>query len=364
MKLIDRYLIRQFVVPFLFCLAAFVLVYVIYDLSAHLDNYVEDQIPFSVVLRYYVIQMPLVLVTAIIPLSILLAMVYSLGGLSRHNEITAMRANGISLYRILSPFLVLGLGFTMLLLYLNECFAPAAYEKSEQLIDEYDKDHDDGERVVQLAFYNPVAGRTWTGRWASGSTVFTDVSVRNFEEGRVTEKISARESCYIKEEGEEKGEWWFQDGAVQHYDSEERPLGQEIPFGKRRFAFEETPEDFLSSQKDSASMGYIELRRNMRFFPADTDIYRRKLVDLYYKLAFPFIGFTIILIAFPLAIKASRGGAVGSVGVCIALVIFYYTISIISIALGHGGVFPPIISAWLPNLVMGALGSTLIYRSR
>ena len=133
-KILDRYLIREFIVPLVYCLAAFLLIYVIYDLSAHLDNYIEEKIPLAMLVNYYRIQLPLVLVN-VIPLSILLAVIYCLGSLSRHNEVTAMRATGISMYRITLPFLVLGIFFTALLLYLNENFAPEAYAKSERLIE-------------------------------------------------------------------------------------------------------------------------------------------------------------------------------------------------------------------------------------
>ena len=83
-KILDRYLVREFLIPLCYCLAAFMLIYVIYDLSAHLDNYIEDQVPMRFLFQYYAIQMPLVMVQ-VIPLSILLAIVYCLGALSRNN---------------------------------------------------------------------------------------------------------------------------------------------------------------------------------------------------------------------------------------------------------------------------------------
>ncbi|MCX6356527.1 MAG: LptF/LptG family permease [Candidatus Aureabacteria bacterium] len=278
MRILDRYLLREFIIPLCYCLAAFFLVYIIYDLSAHLDDYVEYRIPLMEMGRYYAIQLPMVMVQ-LIPLSILLAIVYCLGMLTRHNEITAMRASGMSIYRIMTPFVAMGICFTALLFYLNEEFAPAAYAKSERLI-------------------------------------------------------------------------------------EERVRGQEETFSKRRFPFTEKPEDFTSSQKDSLSMNALELGRNMAFYPPDSDIYGRKLVDLHYKIALPFVAIAIVLIAVPLAMRASRGGAAGSAGVSIALGISYYAVLMLSLALGRGGHLPAWLASWFPNILFATMGGVLIYKAR
>jgi lipopolysaccharide export system permease protein len=361
MRILDRYLIREFVVPLVYCLLAFLLIYIIYDLSAHLDNYIEAKIPFSVLVEYYLTQLPLVMVN-VIPLSILLAIVYSLGALSRHNEITAMRANGISVYRIMFPFFLLGTLFTAILFYLNENFAPEAYARSEKLIGEYEQGGEEGESSV-LAFFNPLGQRAWAAHWEPGSNTLTNVTVRNFLKGRVVEKVTAEEARFVKE-GYNGVEWWFLNGKVQSYDNAGRPRGEGVPFKKRRFPYNERPDDFLSSQKDSMSMNYMELSNNMALYPKDSDIYRRKLVDLYYKLAFPFVGITIVLIAVPLAIRVSHGGAAGSVGLSIALGISYYALGMVSLSMGRGGWLPPFIASWLPNILFSAVGIRLIYRSR
>ncbi|MDD5555907.1 MAG: LptF/LptG family permease [bacterium] len=356
MKTIDRYLVREFLVPCGYCLAAFLLVYIIYDLSAHLDEYISHQIPLRLLGNYYLVQMPLVLVN-IIPLSILLAIVYCLGMLARHNEITAMRASGISIYRIMLPFIGLGVCFTLLLAWLNENFAPEAYARSERLIEEYGR-RAGREALQPLAFFNPIEQRTWSAQWVPGGDSLYDVSVRSLMSRQVTDKVSAKKASYLD------GEWWFFDGSIQYYDGRGRLRSREEPFTKRRLPFKEKPDDFVSSQKDSISMSSRELSRNMAFYPPDSEIYRRKLVDLRHKTARPFVGLTIVLIAVPLAMRASRGGAAGSAGLSIALGISYYVVEVIGLSMGRGGMVPPCAGAWLPNVLFGAIGIALIARIR
>jgi len=355
-KILDRYFIREFLVPLSLCLAAFFLIYIIYDLSAHLDDYIEYKIPLSEMAVYYMIQLPMVLVQ-LIPLSILLAIVYSIGRMSRHSEIIAMRAAGVSIYRIMVPFLMIGVFFTALLFYLDEAFAPHAYARSERLIEEYSRKTEKHE-LQPIAFYNPLEERTWMGQWAPGDTTLHNVTIRNLHNREVVEKITAGRASYLD------GEWWLFDGAIQAYDASGRIRGVEEKFSKQRFPFKEKPEDFLSSQKDSLSMNYNELRQNMAFYPRESDVYGRKLVDLHYKIALPFVAMTIVLLAVPLAMRSSRGGAAGSAGMSIALGISYYAVLMISLAMGRGGLLPAWLASWLPNILFSGVGIALIYKNR
>lgn len=355
-KLLDRYLIREFLVPFLYCLAAFVLIFIIYDLSAHLDNYIEDHVPLRFLMYYYAIQMPLVMVQ-VIPLSILLAIVYCLGALNRNNEITAMRAAGISVYRIMLPYLALGALFSGFIFYLNDQHAPRAYEESQRFLQ--DASGRGGEEQTRpLAFYNSKEGRAWAGQWRLSDDILQNVAVRSFQDGQVVETITASRAAYLDRE------WWFFDGAIQWYDARGRARGIEEAFTKRRFAFAEKPQDFLSSQKDSLSMSAGELWRTMSLYPKDSEIYGRKLVDLHYKIAFPFVGITIVLIAVPLSISSTRGGAAGSAGLSIAICISYYVIQMVGLSLGRGGHLSAWLASWLPNILFGATGLGLLYRNR
>ena len=355
-KLLDRYLIREFLIPLCYCVVAFMLIYIIYDLSAHLDNYIEDRVPLRFLLNYYAIQMPLVMVQ-VIPLSILLAIVYCLGALSRHNEITAMRAAGVSVYRIILPYLALGVAFSALIFYLNDRHAPRAYEESKRFLQEAGGKAPD-EKMRPLAFYNSKEGRAWAGQWKPAGDILQNVAVRSFQNGQVVETISAGQAAYLDQE------WWFFDGSIQRYGARGHARGIEEAFAKRRFPFSEKPQDFLSSQKDSLSMSAGELWRTMSLYPKDSEIYGRKLVDLHYKIAFPFVGITIVLIAVPLSISSTRGGAAGSAGLSIAICISYYVIQMVSLSLGRGGHLSAWLASWLPNILFGAVGLGLLYRNR
>jgi hypothetical protein len=125
MKIIDRYLLRTFLVPFFYCLTAFMMMYVIFDLFDNLNDFVEGQTPLLLVVKYYLILFPSVLIR-IVPISLLLAVLYSLSTLTKNNELTAMRASGISILRLMVPFLAVGFLFTVVVGIVHETVSPRA----------------------------------------------------------------------------------------------------------------------------------------------------------------------------------------------------------------------------------------------
>ena len=108
MKLIDKYLLRTMLVPFGYCVGSFVLIYIVYDLFDNLSDFVHAGTPFFQVIRFYTFLLPSVFIL-IVPISILLAVLYGLSQLTKNNELTAMRASGMSLYRLLVPILSIGI---------------------------------------------------------------------------------------------------------------------------------------------------------------------------------------------------------------------------------------------------------------
>ena len=108
MKLIDKYLLRNLMVPLGYCLAAFALIYVVFDLFDNMSDFIDAKTPLASVLQFYSLLMPSVLIF-IAPVSLFLAVLYSLSHLTKNNELTAMRSCGVSLLRLMTPMIAVGL---------------------------------------------------------------------------------------------------------------------------------------------------------------------------------------------------------------------------------------------------------------
>src|SRR5689334_17662965 len=133
MRLLDRYLLRELLLPLAYCLGGFLVFWISFDLLSELSGFLEDQISSGDIARYYLLRTPELLVV-VMPIALLLALLYALTNHARHNELTAMRAAGLSLGRLSLPYLGVGLVFSLALFALNELWVPKADEVARELV--------------------------------------------------------------------------------------------------------------------------------------------------------------------------------------------------------------------------------------
>ena len=163
MRLLDRYLLKELLLPLGVCLGGFLIFWVSFDLLSELENLQKDHAPWSGVVLLYWIRLPELLLT-ILPVGELLALLYALTQHSRSNELTAMRAAGISLWRICMPYLLVGFGLSAGLYLLNETLLPDARDREDQLRAQWrDPSGTESSRnwVENVHFLNPANGTAW-----------------------------------------------------------------------------------------------------------------------------------------------------------------------------------------------------------
>src|SRR5436190_1531575 len=165
MRLLDRYLLRELLLPLAYCLVGFLTFFIVFDLFGTVDEFQERNLTALDILEYYIDRLPGFLVSSyVVPMALLLAMLYALTNHARHNELTAMRAAALSLWRIAVPYFAVGLFFSALVFYVNEQVLPASAEAAEQVMFRHVKDQP---KVVDktwkrnVFFLNPLAHRTW-----------------------------------------------------------------------------------------------------------------------------------------------------------------------------------------------------------
>jgi len=364
MKTIDRYLLGRFMVPFLYCIFAFLILYITYEVSINLDEFLKNKIELPMLLRYYFLKVPLILVTST-PLAILLALLYDLGNMNRHHEIVAMRASGIHIDRIILPFLVLATILAIIIFFINDQFV-CKYAFEETVLR---KQIFDGEKPVEdhlwknIPFRNPSSNRDWFIESFNLETKeLTGIIVREFgDDGDITQKVIAKEAKWID------GQWLFLDGSIYFYNQEGLPhLNDEGEyrepknFSKMLMPYNVTPEDFENTRKHLATMSFRSLLRYLMIQNKKSRLYRASLVDLHNKIAFPFVCIVAVLVGIPFAIKTQRGGFIKGIGISVIMFLAYYGISIISTMMGKNGFFAPVVAVWIPNVIFMVFGAFLI----
>ena len=360
MKILTKYLLKSLLSPLFYCLLGFSLLFVISDLFDHFSEFLESDIrPLEMVYYYGQILPPVAVL--ILPACLLLAMLYSLSQLTRHSEITAMRAGGVSIYRIVIPFIGVGILATMLSAFINEEIAPSAAWRAEKFI-EYQKTG----RNNEAFFVRTLALKNHNHVWMVQKLDTRDSSMYNVElheqklDGSGSVKYQAEKALWLD------GRWWFMDLTIQSYKENGDLSGPpEMVLQKEMRDLRETPETFMAEVKDPQ---YLSSDEMLHYLHSRKDISSntraRLLVDLHSRLAAPFTCLIVTLIGVPIGAHTGRRGALAGIMVAMSLFFGFYILQLTAQALGKQEIIPAFLGGWLPVIVFGAASPLFIHRMR
>ena len=373
MRLLDRYLFRELLTPLAFCLGGFLIFWISFDAFNSLSDFQEAKLHSFDILEYYLAMAPEFLVT-ILPMVLLLALLYTLTNHARHNEITAMRSAGLSLWRVCRPYFFVGLAATAALFGLNEWGVPRGGDWADRIMNRYvPKPANIGNQIRfrNFGFTNTRAHRAWfIGEYDAKTAEMLKPQVN----WTATNGSSYR--LYADRAIRTNHVWLFFNVAQYSQADASAPLLPSLQTNVLVMPeFDETPAEIRSEIKISA---YETQRRTRRADIPLVDIWgylrlhpRLPLADsgwlftkLHGRLAAPWTCLVVVLIAIPFGAASGRRnlfvGVAGSIFICFA----YFVIQQVGLALGSGGHVPAWLAAWLPNLIFGATGLILTARVR
>jgi lipopolysaccharide export system permease protein len=350
-RVLHRYVIREYLKIFSLSLSSLLLIYIIVLFFQKVDLFVKHKAPFHLIFLYLLYKIPEVIFQWTLPYGVLLATLLTFGTLSRHSEITAMKAGGVSLYRITFPlfFIVFFIGLCSFLG--NEYLVPLTNHKTRYLLS------------VQLRKEPPASFfKNYKIWYRSGHHIFNiqlldpkkkalkGVTLYECDDQfRCLQRIDANEVKWIN------GKWKFYDGSVRDFD--EGGSIQTTPFRELEISLPENWESFESIERQSREMSYTELRTYIQRIQSAGYDSTRYLVELYAKLSYPFLNLIMILIGVPFALKTGRSGGVAlSIGVSVMIGFAYGITFYVFLSFGKSGVLSPFLSAWIPTILFGLAG--------
>lgn len=374
MRLLDRYLVRELMIPFGYCLSGFLVFWISFDLMSDLNEFQSQQVSAAQIALYYMIKLPEMLVMSL-PIAFLLALLYAMSNHGRHNELVAIRVAGIGLFRLGLPYLVIGFCLSLLSFALNELLVPDSAEAGERIIN---RKHlatgtaKDPEWRRNLNFLNQREDRIWNiGAYnkLTFEMLFPQIDSR-LPDG-------SRYNVFAERAYRTNDSWAFVN--VQEWTNQvgtnQMPAIHRTPLLVLEY-LDETPEVIQSEIKIS-SLSNFKAARKIQLSLSEIFNYRRlhptlerrdtALLDtqMHGRLATPWTCFIVVLIALPLGAASSGrrnvfAGVANSIFICFA----YFILLRLGLVLGTSGFMVSWLAAWLPNLFFGGLGLILLWRNR
>ncbi len=372
MRLLDRYLLRELLLPLGYCLGGFLIFWISFDLLGELGKFQKNHLGFADILEYYLVTSPELLLV-VMPVALLLALLYALTTHARYHELTAMRAAGISLWRIAAPYFAVGLSFGIAYFFVNEFWVPASADKAEAIMNRHN-----GKQANSLAtewrrdlkFLNSRDNRAWWIKaYDSRTSQMQGVLIDwNFRDGKRT-IISAKKGIFAN------GTWKFSGVEQINYASLQSITNVDrVPFENLEFSdWPETPELIKSEIKISnrkqatrnPQLSIADILNYLRLHPRlDKSTSWLIHTRLHERIAAPATCLIVVLIALPFGALSGRRNVYVGVASSIFICFVYFVLLKLGLALGTGGYLPGWLAAWLPNILFGTSAIWLTTRVR
>ncbi|GBE30534.1 MAG TPA: LPS export ABC transporter permease LptG [Bacteroidetes bacterium] len=355
MHILDRYLTKRFLTFFFFAILASLAVYLIVDPIENLDKFLDKNIPWSEIGRYYLLYIPFI-VYQTYPVAMLLGTMFCIGGLTTKNELMAMTASGIPLMRHLLLLTSLALLLSSFMFWWGETIVPEMNRERLAIWRQQVKGGEDWQltdqgqvylqdrpgRVLHLDLYQPT---TETGY---------GVDLYEFVSGEIKLRINARSMSW------KKNHWELFKVVVRKFG----PDGENVTrMENRDIELNVIPSDMVELQVEPEEMSMEQLIRFAERIESTGGTATRWRVDIYSKVALPFAGVIIVLFGVPISAVRRRSGVIFGIMISLLISFIFFGIMQMGKVLGYREMMDPWIASWMGNILFFFIGIFLYWRT-
>lgn len=366
MKILDRFIGSELIAPFFFGVAAFTSIFFAGQYLLKLTSQVLSGTPVLTAILLLVLYIPSIVVFTL-PMSALLAVLIAFSRLSSDSEVVALYAGGVSIYRTIVPVVTLGILVTGLTFWLNEVIVPNANKLSQEIQAHILKEEVSTGKpfvVIDKASNSTIYVR---GGFSAKTKIMRDVTITRYNENEPSVLFQAREARW---EGQNKwgsNDWGLYDGKMYAL----RPGGSGVSatfegLKSQQIKLNQNPRDIVLHQRKPEDMTFRELKRQVGVLSGGgirPEELRELEVEMYNKLAIPIAALVFALIGAPLAIRPARAGASVGIGLSILIIFGYWLTWHITSAFAIQGGIPPIVGAFVADILGLILGVVLLVRT-
>jgi len=332
-------------------LLAFIVIFLLVDIVDHLDQIMDSEMSGIDIIRYYYHTLPWYFSLGL-PMSLLLATVFTLGILQKNNELSALKASGISITRLSIPLLTLGILFSIFSFYFENLYVTNHLQKRNELEIKYNLRHSKSNKIKKKNIFRQESTNKVLGirRFQFRNQTAYNISIQQFEDGSLIHRLDAP---YMSWNSDEK-HWIIPNYFIRNWNSDTLTFYKSIQDTILELNF--TPTDLTQSIVKPEEMNYWELKQFVDKLAQYGVKDPRWAVNMYFKPAFACTSFLMVLFGLSLSIRRSRSSLTVGIGISIFVIFLYYAGIKTGQSLGYKGVFTPIFSVWLPNLIFFLTG--------
>ena len=357
--LLDDYVLRDFFVYLTLILSSFLVLVIVFTLFELLGDILHNQVPATVVAEYLLNVAPYLLYN-VAPLVMLLAVLVTFGLMQRSNEITAIKATGTSIYRIVTPVIVSAAVLAVGMFFADQFYMPHTNRRQEALHNQIkgkpaqtylrpDRKWIFGQNndIYYYQFFDP-------DRDQFGNLTVFQVDRANFA---IKRRIHADRAHWA----DNLNRWVYEQGWVRVLNVS--AMGDYRSFDVATFPdLPENPSYFKKEVKQYNEMNYEELRHYIRDLQdSGFDVVRLR-VQLQKKLSYPLVTLIMAVLAIPFSLSSGKKGAITGIAVAVGIAVFYIVVTRIFEAMGDQSLLPPALAAWSPDLIFFLMGGYLILK--
>ncbi len=359
MKIIDKYLIKQFLQTIVFGLLGFTIIFIVIDAMENLDDFIDQSVPALKIIHYYIVFSPEI-IRLITPVAVLFAALFTAGKAANLSELTAIKASGVSLFRFMLPFIITTFCISMFSIYFSGYVVPMANKTKLNIEQEYLKKNisfsgsniyfqDSKQRIVSISFFDNNSNRA------------NRISIQDFN-AKDLKQMQSRIDAVSMSYDTLKHVWIAYNGIKRDF------------FGKKQDAeyFSEyqipnlnfLPSDLLQKQTRPSEMNLSELKKLIKTQENAGNDPTSTLIEYNSRIAFAMTSVIVVLFGLPISANKRKGGIASQVGLNILVTFLYLVFMKVSQAFGKNGSLNPIITAWIANFVFMIAAAINLWRAR
>ena len=345
MKIIDRYLIKQFLQTLFFGLLAFTLIFVVIDMMENLDDFIDQNVHTKIILLYYLVFTPEI-IRLMTPVAVLFSGLFTTGKMANLNELTSIKSSGVSLYRYMAPFIIVTALISLGSVYFGGYVVPAANKIKNTIEQNYLKKgitfsganiffQDSKTKVISISFFDNM------------TSTATKVSIQEFNKDNLTQMVSRIDAESMKYDSTKKV-WIAHKGTQRIFLGDHENLNYFVEQKIQGLNF--LPDEVDAKQQKPEQMNLTQLKDMITALQKAGNDATRIMIEYYSRFAFAMASLVVILFGLPLSANKRRGGLALQFGVNILVTFIYLGFMQISQAFGKNGALDPILTAWLANM--------------